>query len=139
MRLSPGPEPKDVSMKGVAKVIGSLNQALGAELGAVDEYWLGSRLLSNWGYKKLAHCTWRDFKKDHRKSVRMLLDRLLFLEGTPTMVPNGFVPGTSLQDLISGALNTETAIRGILADGAAVSDGAADWGSEDMFEEMVLE
>src|SRR5690349_12274800 len=42
------------SMKGEAKVIERLNEALFLELGAVNQYWLHYRLLEDWGYTKLA-------------------------------------------------------------------------------------
>ena len=41
-------------MKGNAKVIERLNEALFLELGAINQYWLHYRLLEDWGYAKLA-------------------------------------------------------------------------------------
>ena len=42
-------------MKGNAKVIERLNEALFLELGAVNQYWLHYRLLGDWGFGLLAH------------------------------------------------------------------------------------
>ena len=42
-------------MKGDAKVIEYLNEALKNELTAVNQYWLHYRMLDNWGVSKLAH------------------------------------------------------------------------------------
>ena len=41
-------------MKGNPRVIELLNEALKAELTAINQYWLHYRLLDNWGVKKLA-------------------------------------------------------------------------------------
>ena len=41
-------------MKGDAKVIELLNEALKNELTATNQYWLHYRLLDNWGVHKLA-------------------------------------------------------------------------------------
>ena len=41
-------------MKGDAKVIQFLNKALGNELVAINQYFLHSRILGDWGLSKLA-------------------------------------------------------------------------------------
>jgi bacterioferritin len=71
-------------MKGEAKVIERLNEALFLELGAVNQYWLHFRLLKNWGYTKLA-------KKERAESIEemhhadKIIDRIIFLEGHPNL------------------------------------------------------
>ncbi len=41
-------------MKGEPQVIERLNEALFLELGAVNQYWVHFRILSDWGVQKLA-------------------------------------------------------------------------------------
>ncbi|MCO6184812.1 bacterioferritin [Rhizobium sp. L1K21] len=71
-------------MKGSAKVIERLNEALFLELGAVNQYWLHYRLLEDWGYAKLA-------KKERAESIEemqhadKLVERIIFLEGHPNL------------------------------------------------------
>ena len=49
-------------MKGDAKVIEFLNQALKNELTAINQYFLHSRMLRDWGVSELA-------KKEHDESI----------------------------------------------------------------------
>ncbi|MEM7302925.1 MAG: bacterioferritin [Pseudomonadota bacterium] len=71
-------------MKGSAKVIDRLNEALFLELGAVNQFWLHYRLLDDWGYGKLA-------KKEREESIEemehadKIIERIIFLEGHPNL------------------------------------------------------
>lgn len=71
-------------MKGNAKVIERLNEALFLELGAINQYWLHYRMLEDWGYTRLA-------KKERAESIEemehadKLTSRIIFLEGLPNM------------------------------------------------------
>nr|WP_254007624.1 bacterioferritin [Rhizobium sp. L1K21] len=75
---------KGNTVKGSAKVIERLNEALFLELGAVNQYWLHYRLLEDWGYAKLA-------KKERAESIEemqhadKLVERIIFLEGHPNL------------------------------------------------------
>ena len=67
-------------MKGDAKVIEYLNEALKNELTAVNQYWLHYRMLDNWGVSKLAHFE-RHESIDELKHADKLAERILFLDG----------------------------------------------------------
>ena len=69
-------------MKGDAKVIEFLNEALKNELTAVNQYWLHYRMLDNWGVAALAHFE-RHESIDEMKHADRLAERILFLEGLP--------------------------------------------------------
>lgn len=120
-------------MQGDPKVIDFLNRAVRAELTAIDEYWIESRLLSNWGFKKLAHGLWRDGKQEHRKAARKFIDRVLFLEATPTMVPNSFLPAVSIEAVFAAGLRAEMAMQALYTSGADMADQVSDWVSEELF------
>jgi bacterioferritin len=71
-------------VKGNAKVIEVLNQALKAELTAINQYFLHSEMCENWGYERLA----KQIKKESIEEMvhaEKLMERLLFLDGTPNM------------------------------------------------------
>jgi bacterioferritin len=71
-------------MKGNPKVIAVLNEALKEELVAISQYFLHAEMCENWHYSKLG-----DFIKkqsiDEMKHAEALIERILFLDGTPNM------------------------------------------------------
>ena len=69
-------------MKGDAKVIEHLNQALTNELTAINQYWLHYRVLADWGVTKLADYERRESIEEMQHADR-LAERILFLEGLP--------------------------------------------------------
>lgn len=74
-------------MKGDSKIIEVLNKTLGIELVAINQYFVQSKMCKNWGYEKL-------YKKHYEESLgemkhaEALIDRILFLEGTPKIRPS---------------------------------------------------
>src|ERR1700710_2727611 len=75
---------KEFMMKGEAKVIERLNEALFLELGAVNQYWVHFRLLDDWGYKKLAAKERAESIEEMHHADR-LIERIIFLEGHPNL------------------------------------------------------
>jgi bacterioferritin len=71
-------------MKGNAKVLEALNDALSEELSAINQYILHSEMCENWGYDKLSAYI-RKESIDEMKHAEMLIERILFLEGAPNM------------------------------------------------------
>jgi bacterioferritin len=71
-------------MKGNAKVLEALNEALSEELTAINQYILHSEMCENWGFDKLAAFIKKE-SIDEMKHAEMLIERFLFLEGTPNM------------------------------------------------------
>ncbi|MDE3197464.1 MAG: bacterioferritin [Acidobacteriota bacterium] len=71
-------------MQGNPKVIAALNEALKEELTAINQYFLHAEMCENWHYHKLA----AHIKKesiDEMKHAEALIERILFLDGTPNM------------------------------------------------------
>jgi bacterioferritin len=69
-------------MKGNERAIETLNNLLADELTAVSQYMVHASMCGNWGYEKL-HKTIEKRAIDEMKHAEMLIDRILFLEGTP--------------------------------------------------------
>ncbi|MGV8026328.1 MAG: bacterioferritin [Anaerolineaceae bacterium] len=71
-------------MKGNEKVIETLNMMLADELTAVNQYIVHGEMAANWGYTALHEI---DEKRaiDEMKHAEMLIERILFLEGSPVV------------------------------------------------------
>jgi bacterioferritin len=93
-------------MKGNPKVIKELNDALREELTAINQYFLHAEMCENWGYKKLA-----DYIKkqsiDEMKHAEVLIERVLFLDGTPSMEPLKLNVGVTVRQMIEADLALE--------------------------------
>jgi bacterioferritin len=71
-------------MQGKPKVIAALYQALKEELMAINQYFLHAEMCENWHYKKLADHV-RKESIDEMRHAEALIERILFLDGTPNM------------------------------------------------------
>ncbi|MBI4979337.1 MAG: bacterioferritin [Spirochaetes bacterium] len=71
-------------MKGNDKLIAALNGLLADELTAINQYMVHSEMCDNWGYEKL-HKHFEKRAIDEMKHAEMLIGRILFLEGLPTV------------------------------------------------------
>jgi bacterioferritin len=71
-------------MRGDPQVIEALNEILTAELTAINQYFVHAKMCENWGYKRLHKKKW-DESMDEMKDADRLIDRILFLDGTPNM------------------------------------------------------
>ncbi|HTS10486.1 MAG TPA: bacterioferritin [Candidatus Limnocylindrales bacterium] len=119
-------------MKGSAKVIDELNKALREELTAINQYFLHAEMCENWGYEKLSEY----IKKQsigEMKHAEALLERILFLDGVPTMKPLDLTIGKNVQDMLQSDLDLE--LGAVKEYNAAVQVAVAekDNGSRDLF------
>jgi bacterioferritin len=69
-------------MQGDPKVIEVLNWALTIELTAINQYFCQAKMCKNWGFNKLAAKHYEE-SLGEMKHAEKLIDRILFLEGTP--------------------------------------------------------
>ena len=71
-------------MKGSEKVLEMLSEALANELTAINQYILHAEMMENWGYSRLA-ATEKKSSIDEMKHAERIIERILFLEGSPNM------------------------------------------------------
>ncbi len=75
-------------MRGNEKVIAALNEALGEELTAISQYFLHAEMQAHWGLRRLYE-SMRKFSIHEMRHAEWLIERILFLEGTPNMTDYG--------------------------------------------------
>jgi bacterioferritin len=66
------------------QVLEALQEALKAELTAVHQYLLHAKVCQNWGYQRLADQNRKESLEEF-KHAEALIERILFLKGTPNM------------------------------------------------------
>jgi bacterioferritin len=76
------------AMRGNDKVLKQLSEALKAELTAINQYFLHSKMCENWGYFRLG-AYYRKESIEEMVHAEKLMDRILFLDGTPNMTDVG--------------------------------------------------
>ena len=77
-------------MQGSPEIIQLLNEILTAELTAINQYFVHSKLCENWGWKRLAD-KYREESIDEMRDAEKLMDRILLLEGLPNLQRLGTV------------------------------------------------
>src|SRR5580700_10833381 len=75
-------------MQGNERVLQCLSQALKAELTAINQYFLHSKMCENWSYMRLA-AYYRKESIEEMVHAEKLMNRILFLDGVPNMTDIG--------------------------------------------------
>jgi bacterioferritin len=124
-------------MKGDAKVIELLNEALRNELTATNQYWLHYRLLDNWGAARLAAFE-RSESIDEMKHADRLAERILFLDGLPNFQLLGRLRiGETVEEVFRADLELELEAVEQLKGAIQHCESVRDYVSRDLFAEIL--
>ena len=119
-------------MKGDKKIIDILNELLAGELTAVDQYLIHAEMYADMGFQRLADKALHE--SDHeRQHARALIQRILFLEGTPNLAKREALKiGNEVSEMLKADLSVEYKVVGDLKRAIAACEKAQDYVSRDM-------
>ncbi|HTP43675.1 MAG TPA: bacterioferritin [Candidatus Acidoferrum sp.] len=125
-------------MKGSGQVIEELNKALRDELTAVSQYFLHAEMYENWGYEKLAE-ELKEQSVDEMKHAEALMERILFLGGTPSMKPLEMNVGRNVKEMLESDLGLELSAVEDYNEAIQLCVAEKDNGSRDLFVKLLLD
>ena len=124
-------------MQGSAKIIGCLNDVLKNELTAINQYFLHSRMLKNWGISGLAKHEY-DESLDEMRHADALIERILFLEGLPNLQDlDKLLIGESTREILECDLRLEREAIPPVREAIAACEDETDYISRELLEKIL--
>jgi bacterioferritin len=119
-------------MKGNPKIIEQINHALREELTAINQYFVHAEMYESWGFDRLS----KRIKKqsiDEMKHAEALIERILFLDGSPTMQPLALSIGKNVKEMLESDLKAELGAMSMYNEAARLAAEELDNGTRDLF------
>lgn len=124
-------------MKGNPKVIEALNESLKEELTAINQYFLHAEMCENWKYEKLATHI-RKESIDEMKHAEAVIERILFLDGTPIMnSPMTLNIGQNVREQMESDYKLELSAIKMYNKAVEVARQAGDNSTRELFERIL--
>ena len=124
-------------MKGDPKVIEFLNKILVNELTAINQYFLHSRMLKDWGISELAEKEYKESIEEMQHADEIIA-RVLFLEGLPNLQDlHKLRIGEDVKEILECDLKLEHQAIPDLRDAIKYCEEVRDYVSRDLFERIL--
>ncbi len=126
-------------MQGQPQIVELLNSVLRKELTGVNQYFVHAKMCENWGYQVLAKVN-RDEAMDEMKHAEKIIDRILFLDGTPNMSSyDRIMIGNNVKQQLESDLALEMAALQVLCPGVKLCLELGDTGSRELLEHIIVD
>ena len=124
-------------MKGNEKLLEKLNDLLSDELTAVNQYMVHAEMEDNWAYARMADVVEKR-AIDEMKHAEKLIERILFLEGTP-VVSNykGIFIGADVEKQVANDWKAEAEAIASYNDGIKLACSVGDHGTESLLKSIL--
>ena len=124
-------------MQGNNRVISALNKLLSNELAAMDQYFIHSEMYLDWGINKLYERIAHEFE-DEKGHAKKLIERILFLEGTPDIVTREAVNiGNDVPGMLQSDLNLEYSVDALLKETIELCEKEQDYSTRSMLQVLL--
>ena len=126
-------------MKGNPDVIKVLNEVLRKELTGVNQYFIHAKMCKNWGYAVLGEHAWNE-SIDEMKHADQIVERILFLEGTPNVQAYDKIQvGSNVKQQLENDLGLEQAALTVLRPGIKTCFDAHDDATRELLEHIIVD
>ena len=120
------------------RILTLLNEVLTAELTAINQYFLHSKLAGNWGFARL-HKALRHESIDEMKHAELVTERILFLDGIPNLQLLWKLNiGETVEEQFNSDLALEYAAIERLNAGIALARELGDNGTRELLEKILV-
>jgi len=126
-------------VRGDPEIIERLNEVLTAELTAINQYFIHSKMCKDWGLNKLAAHFYEE-SIEEMKHAEEVIDRILYLDGVPEIARYGdILVSDNPEGQIRDSHKLESQGVATYNEGIHLAIEAKDAGSRDLMERMVVE
>lgn len=126
-------------MKAKPGIIKALQEVLTKELTGINQYFLHSKLCTDWGYDSLGAKS-REESMDEMRHADKVMDRMIFLEGAPNMTRYDKIDvAKNPKEVIEADLALEMGALTVLREGIAKCLEQNDHATRDLFETILVD
>ncbi len=124
-------------MRAKEGVVDRLNAILTIDLTAINQYFVQSEMVRNWGFQRTAEHL-REASMGEMRDAQRIVRHILYLEGLPNLQRLGSVKiGESVEENLQLDLEAEVAALETLSEAIAHCEQVGDFGTREILEEMV--
>lgn len=124
-------------MQGNQQIIDTLNGLLALELTAMDQYFVHSEMYADWGLSKLHERIAHEFD-DEKGHAKAIIERILFLEGTPDIVTRHPVKiGSDVPSMLENDLQVEYDVQAALKAAIQLCETSQDYVTREILTKLL--